>query len=219
MTDDVSNVAITDEASAREYVSAMCDAEAMERLDKFVAALREENLLQNLVAKPTLDIAWQRHIADSAQLLNHVSRETGLWLDLGTGAGLPGLVIAIMRPKRPVMLVESRRKRIEWLERMRTELALPKCEVMGSRLELVETVPASVISARAFAPLPRLLDLSARFSTGSTTYLLPKGRSAAQELESLPKKVRKMFHVEHSQTDGEAGIIVGKLAKGAKLKK
>ena len=168
------------------------------------------------MAKPTLDIAWQRHIADSAQLLRYVSRETGVWLDLGTGAGLPGLVIAIMRPKRPVMLVESRKRRIEWLERMRTELALSKCEIVGARLELVETVPVSVISARAFAPLPKLIDLSARFSTGETTYVLPKGRSAAQELQSLPKKVRKMFHVEQSQTDDDAGIIVGTLGKGAR---
>ena len=210
---------ITNETQARDYVAGLCDTEAMERLERFVAALREENARQNLVAKPTLDIAWQRHVADSAQLLEHVPREThGLWLDLGTGAGLPGLVIAIMEPNRPIVLVESRRKRIDWLEQMRTELALPKCEVIGSRLELVETVPVSVISARAFAPLPRLLDLSARFSTGTTRFVLPKGRSAAQELESLPKKIRRMFHVERSLTDGEAGIIVGKLAKGTRFR-
>lgn len=207
---------ITSEEQARDFVAGLCDAEALDRLDAFVAALKEENTRQNLVAKPTLDIAWQRHIADSAQLLSHVSRETGIWLDLGTGAGLPGLVIAMMRPKRPVMLVESRKRRIEWLERMKTELALPKCEIVGARLELVETVPVSVISARAFAPLPKLIDLSARFSTGQTTYVLPKGRSAAQELQSLPKKVRKMFHVEQSLTDDDAGIIVGTLGKGAR---
>ncbi|MXO91410.1 16S rRNA (guanine(527)-N(7))-methyltransferase RsmG [Pontixanthobacter aquaemixtae] len=209
---------IGDEAGARSYVSTLCDAEAIEKLDRFVAALREENTRQNLVAKPTLDIAWQRHIADSAQLLEHVPRETGLWLDLGSGAGLPGLVIAIMRPQRPVMLVESRRKRIDWLLRMCAELALPKCEVAGSRLELVETVPASVISARAFAPLPSIIDLSARFSTGQTTFVLPKGRSAAQELAEMPRKVRKMFHVEQSLTDDDAGILVGKLAKGLRGK-
>ncbi|WP_209349081.1 16S rRNA (guanine(527)-N(7))-methyltransferase RsmG [Pontixanthobacter sp. CEM42] len=216
---------IRDETEARQYVANLCDAEALERLNAFVSALREENSRQNLVAKPTLEIAWQRHIADSAQLLEFVSRgtseriaETGLWLDLGTGAGLPGLIIAIMRPQRPVMLVESRRKRIDWLERMRTELALPKCEVAGSRLELVETVPASVISARAFAPLPSILDLSARFSTGQTMFVLPKGRSAAQELDGMPRKVRKMFHVEQSVTDDEAGILVGKLAKGIRGK-
>ncbi len=210
---------IQSEGEAQAYVADMCDAEAVERLKYFVAALKDENEQQNLVAKPTLDIAWQRHIADSAQLLTYVSRETGLWLDLGTGAGLPGLVVAIMRPNRPVMLVESRRKRIEWLERMKTELALPKCEIAGSRLELVETVPAAVISARAFAPMPKLMDLSARFSTGQTTYLLPKGRSAAQELQTLPKKLRKLFHVEQSVTDEEAGIVVGTLARGIKTKK
>ncbi|MFZ1744245.1 MAG: 16S rRNA (guanine(527)-N(7))-methyltransferase RsmG [Pontixanthobacter sp.] len=210
---------IRDETTAREFVAGLCDPEAMDKLDAFIAALRQENVQQNLVAKPSLDIAWQRHVADSAQLLNHVSRETkGLWLDLGTGAGLPGLIIAIMRPKTPVLLVESRRKRIDWLEQMRHDLALPKCTIAGMRLELVETVPAAVISARAFAPLPRLLDLSSRFSTGQTTYLLPKGRSAAQELAELPKKVQKMFHVEQSETDDEAGILVGKLAKGARTK-
>ncbi len=210
---------IRSEDEAQAYVADMCDAEAIERLKYFVAALKDENEQQNLVAKPTLDIAWQRHIADSAQLLTYVSRETGLWLDLGTGAGLPGLVIAIMRPNRPVMLVESRRKRIDWLERMKTELALPNCEIAGSRLELVETVPAAVISARAFAPMAKLMDLSARFSTGQTTYLLPKGRSAAQELQTLPRKLRKLFHVEQSVTDDEAGIVVGTLARGIKTKK
>ncbi|WP_271439695.1 16S rRNA (guanine(527)-N(7))-methyltransferase RsmG [Pontixanthobacter luteolus] len=209
---------ITSETEAREFVSDLCDAEAMERLDQFVAALKLENETQNLVAKPTLETAWQRHIADSAQLLSHVSRETGIWLDLGTGAGLPGLIIAIMRPKRPVVLVESRRKRIDWLERMRMDLALSKCTIEGKRLELVESVPASVISARAFAPLPKLIDLSARFSTAETTFVLPKGRSAAQELQTLPKKARKLFHVEQSLTDDDAGILVGSLAKGMRTK-
>ncbi|NMW32651.1 16S rRNA (guanine(527)-N(7))-methyltransferase RsmG [Altererythrobacter sp. RZ02] len=205
---------VRDEQSARSFVKNLSSAEAVEKLDLFLAALREENTRQNLVAKPTLEIAWQRHLADSAQLLTHVSRETGMWMDLGTGAGLPGLVIAIMRPDRPVMLVESRRRRIDWLERMVDELDLFKCEVAGTRLENVETVPAAVISARAFAPLRSILDLSARFSTAQTVFVLPKGRSAAQELEESSRKVRQMFHVEQSVTDDDAGILVGKLAKG-----
>lgn len=205
---------VRDEQSARSFVKNLSSAEAVEKLDLFLAALREENTRQNLVAKPTLEIAWQRHLADSAQLLTHVPRETGMWMDLGTGAGLPGLVIAIMRPDRPVMLVESRRRRIEWLERMVDELDLFKCEVAGTRLENVETVPVAVISARAFAPLRSILDLSARFSTAQTVFVLPKGRSAAQELEESSRKVRQMFHVEQSVTDDDAGILVGKLAKG-----
>lgn len=204
---------VRDEQTARSFVKNLSDGTAIDKLDVFLAALKEENTRQNLVAKPTLEIAWQRHIADSAQLLNHVSRETGLWLDLGTGAGLPGLVISILRPDRPVMLVESRKRRIEWLERMVDQLDLFNCQVAGARLENVESTPASVISARAFAPLRSILDLSARFSTAQTVYVLPKGRSAAQELSESSRKVRQMFHVEQSVTDDEAGILVGKLAK------
>lgn len=206
--------AVRDEKAAYSYVKNMCDAQAIEQLEHFLAALKEENTRQNLVARPTLDIAWQRHIADSAQLLNHVPRETGLWLDLGTGAGLPGLVVSILRPDRPTLLVESRRRRIDWLERMVDELQLDNCTVAGARLENVETVPAAVITARAFAPLKSILDLSARFSTAQTMFVLPKGRSAAQELAESSRKVRQMFHVEQSVTDDEAGILVGKLAKG-----
>src|SRR5690606_40167432 len=98
-------------------------------------------------------------------------------------------------------MVESRRKRVDWLERARLEMGLRQCQVVGSRLELVESFPAGVISARAFAPLPKLFDLSARFSTPATFWLLPKGRSAAQELDNLPRERQRMFHVEQSRTD------------------
>lgn len=207
---------IRDEVSARAFVAARCDSAAMDRLDRLAAALRSENERQNLVSRGTLDQMWQRHIADSAQLLDFVPRGTDgaahPWLDLGTGAGFPGLVIGAMRPDLPVILVESRRMRSEWLERMRTELGLPRCRVEGRRLELLETVPVGVISARAFAPLPKLLDLSRRFSTNDTIWLLPKGRSGEQELSELPQRLRKMFHVEQSRTDTEAKILVGKEA-------
>lgn len=208
---------IEDEVQAREFVAQLCDETAMERLDTLSVMLTEENGRQNLVAKASLQSVWQRHIADSAQLLNHVPRETtGPWLDLGTGAGFPGLVIAIMRPDWDIRLVESRRRRGEWLEHVCTELWLDHCHVIGSRLEHVEDFSADVISARAFAPMLRLLDLSARFSTDSTIWLLPKGRSAAQELQGLPESKRKLFHVEQSCTDEGAGIIVGQLQQKAR---
>ncbi|MBT8388872.1 MAG: 16S rRNA (guanine(527)-N(7))-methyltransferase RsmG [Altererythrobacter sp.] len=184
----------------------------MARLEALIAALIEENQRQNLISRPSEAQMWVRHIADSAQLLRFVPRETisRPWLDLGTGAGFPGLVIAAMRPDWQIVLVESRARRVEWLERMVHELDLGNCRVEGQRLELVEPFRASVISARAFAPLEKLLSLSAPFSTKATTYLLPKGRSAAQELQAMPRKIRRMFHVEQSLTDEEAGIIVSK---------
>lgn len=181
-------------------------------LGKFVDLLREENQEQNLVSAASLDQVWLRHIADSAQLLTHVSRETpGDWLDLGTGAGFPGLVIAALSPERRVHLVESRRRRIDWLERASGEMGLSNIVIHGQRLELVPSFAARFISARAFAPLDRLLDLSARFSTAETVWLLPKGRSAQHELAQL-KGWNHMFHVEQSVTDPESGVLVGQVA-------
>lgn len=200
---------LASEQSARAYVEGKVDVLAIAKLEQLITRLREENARQNLVANATLADVWQRHIADSVQLLDHVPRETGAWLDLGTGAGFPGLVIALIRPQTTVYLVESRNKRIAWLQEQVAQLDLQNCTVAGRRIEAVETFAAEVISARAFAPLPRLIQLSARFSTASTRWVLPKGRSAAQEVANLPKRFRSLFHVEQSLTDPEAGIIVG----------
>jgi 16S rRNA (guanine527-N7)-methyltransferase len=198
------------EVAARDFTSELGDAAAIERLDRFVALLHEENERQNLVSKTSIGAVWRRHIADSAQLLRHVPRGTaGAWLDLGTGAGFPGLIVAALRPEWDVRLIESRKRRVEWLERACDELELAKCSVIGRRLEDVESVAAGVISARAFAPMVKLLALSQRFSTDESVWLLPKGRSAAHELRQLAPGVRRMFHVEQSLTDADSGIIVG----------
>lgn len=205
---------IVTEEQALSYVAALTDEDGMARLDTFAAMVLEENTHQNLIAKATEPHLWQRHIADSAQLLENVSRETlgggaiGPWLDLGSGPGFPGLVIAALCPNMPVVLVESRARRVEFLERVIAALDLKKCKVEGQLLERVTPFQARAISARAFAPLPKLLELSAPFSTRATVYVLPKGRSAAQELETLKPAIRAMFHVKHSLTDPEAGIIV-----------
>lgn len=204
---------IAGEDEARDWLRTLpeCDDAARHRLERLALLLAEENDRQNLVSAESLTSVWRRHIADSAQLLLHVPRETGApWLDLGTGAGFPGLVIAALRPEARVVMVESRQLRAQWLERVQCTLELDQVVVIGRRLELVETEPFRAISARAFAPLDRLLRLSARFSTADTQWLLPKGRSAQQELQSL-RGWQHMFHVEQSLTDAEAGIIVGSL--------
>lgn len=205
---------ITSEVEARAYLAGLTDAQGMARLEQFSAMVLEENSRQNLIAKATEAHIWQRHMADSAQLIENVSRETlgagalGAWLDLGSGPGFPGMVIAALCPNMPVVMVESRARRVEFLERVIEALGLAKCRVEGQRLERVTPFHARAISARAFAPLPKLLELSAPFSTRGTAYVLPKGRSAAQELETLKPSLRAMFHVKHSLTDPEAGIIV-----------
>ena len=185
--------------------------ETWEKLEAFLALLAEEMLLQNLISKSSADHVWDRHVVDSAQLLMHAPKGESdkIWMDLGTGAGFPGIIIAILSDYK-VQMVESRSRRSAFLETVVQKLGLTeKALVFGARLENVESHPVDVISARAFAPLPKLLSLSHRFSTENTVWLLPKGKNAVRELKGLSPKRQKMFHVEHSLTDPEAGILVG----------
>lgn len=205
---------LSSDMAGRAWLATLPEANdlALSRLEHLVTLLRDENDRQNLVSAASLDHVWVRHVIDSAQLLLHVPRETSSpWLDLGTGAGFPGLVIATLRPECEVILVESRAKRIEWLQRVVDELGLPHAQVVGTRVEALPARPVRVISARAFAPLDRLLDLSARFSTSDTLWVLPKGRSAQEEVNRLTGW-NHAFHVEQSLTDSAAGVIVGSIA-------
>lgn len=202
---------LENEAEARAWIEETLAPTALqwERLERFAAMLVDENDRQNLIAASTIPHLWVRHIADSAQLLAFDRDGEGLWIDLGSGPGLPGLVVAILSA-RPMLLVESRRRRCEFLRAVATDLDLAHVEVAEAPLERVEMRPAATISARAFAPLDRLIDLSARFSTESTHWLLPKGRNAVKELASLPPAWQKMFHVEQSHTDADSQILVGR---------
>jgi 16S rRNA (guanine527-N7)-methyltransferase len=201
---------IVSEAEARRFCAERTDEAGMARLERFASMLAEENRRQNLVSTASLESVWQRHFADSLQLLDHVPRGTAPWLDLGSGAGFPGLGVAIARPNSTVILVESRKRRVDWLNAAISTLGLENGRVIGARLESVESFSAGAITARAFAPLGKLLNLSARFSTQATVWLLPKGRSAAQELSGQPQAIQALFHVEQSQTDPGGGILVGK---------
>jgi 16S rRNA (guanine527-N7)-methyltransferase len=145
---------------------------------------------------------------DSAQLLPFVPRETTPWLDLGTGAGFPGVVIAALRPDTTVVMVESRAKRIDWLAHLIAELDLPQARVIGSRLEVVETFPAGAISARAYAPLDRLLKTAHHLADENTVWLLPKGRNGEKELAIARQQWQAVFHVEQSLTDADSAIII-----------
>lgn len=186
------------------------DAE-IEQLDEFVRILLGEAEQQNLIAAATRPIIWSRHILDSAQLLDHVPRETSMsWIDLGSGAGLPGIVLAILRPADQFTLVERRPLRVSWLKRAIGELELRNARVCGTAVAAVPEKKFDVITARAFAPMPKLLAMAGRFATNDTVWLLPKGRSANDEVAAIPSW-HKTFHVEPSVTDSESGILVGRI--------
>lgn len=197
-----------DEGAARAWVAREYDVprETMTRLDAFAALLRTENERQNLVSATSLAQLWLRHIADSAQLLRFAPSPEASWIDLGTGAGFPGLIVAALH-KGPVTLVEERRLRVDFLQRAAESLDLA-VDIVAGKVERMVRRPFDVISARAFAPLPRLLRLSTGLSTTKTVWLLPKGRNAQSELEALESSWQGEFRLEPSVTDPEAQIIV-----------
>ncbi|MEM1133482.1 MAG: 16S rRNA (guanine(527)-N(7))-methyltransferase RsmG [Pseudomonadota bacterium] len=203
---------ITTDKAARDWLvhDLAVSRETLDALEHYVAMLKTESEKQNLIARSTLETAWARHVVDSAQLLQHVPKDhQGPWLDLGSGPGLPGLIVAICTGM-PTMLVESRRKRVEFLQQVVEELDLGQIvTIFGSRLEAMQSREVGMITARAFAPLPKLLSLAGRFSTENTFWILPKGKNAVHELDALPRKWQKLFHVKHSLTDPAAGILCG----------
>lgn len=199
---------MTSEEEARAWVQSAFDVprETMARLDGFAELVLEENDRQNLISRSSVPQLWLRHIADSAQLLRLAPNTGASWVDLGTGAGFPGLVVAILH-SGPVTLIEERRLRAEFLRQAADSLAV-RVEVIAARAERVPPRLFDVISARAFAPLGRLLELGTGFSTNKSIWLLPKGRNAESELAALDPSWQGSFRLEPSATDAEAQIIV-----------
>jgi len=196
-----------EEAAARNWLERAFNVprETMARLEDFASLLRLENERQNLVSKASLGQLWLRHIADSAQLLRFAPSGSS-WVDLGTGAGFPGLVVAMLH-NGPVTLVEERRLRVDFLRRAAVTLRID-VEIVQARAERLPPRPFDVISARAFAPLARLLELGTGLSTTKSVWLLPKGRNAETELAALDSSWQGSFRLEPSVTDPEAAIIV-----------
>lgn len=180
--------------------------ETFEKIEAYAAMLREESQRQNLVSAATLDDLWERHILDSAQLVGLEPRSGLSWVDIGSGAGLPGIVIACL-VAGPVTLIEPRRLRAEFLHRVCESLKL-NASVFVGKAERAEG-SYDVITARAVTNLSNLLKISAHLSTRNSRWVLPKGRNAERELVEAQQAWQGAFHVERSATDPESRIIVG----------
>ena len=190
--------------------------ETIDRLDTFATLLKAESEKQNLIAPSTWPLLWRRHILDSAQLLRYCEpAASGLWIDIGSGAGFPGIITALLS-KRQTWLVEPRQLRAEFLRNAADCLKLgDNVTVCQSRVEALEPHAADVISARAVAPLPKLLAMGQRFSTPQTRWLLPKGRNAAKELQDAKRGWHFRLAEKPSLTDPDAALLIGTV-KGPK---
>ena len=164
---------IESEGDARAWFRDVLGANlaAIDRLDTFAALLIAESSRQNLISKSSSGCVWVRHFADSAQLLT-VPRGTmhsGTWLDLGTGAGFPGMVVAICRPDIHVHMVDSRRLRVEWLQRTAATLKLPNTQIVLSRVEQLPEVLKSSDTLIDADLMARLDALSHEFRMGDAS--------------------------------------------------
>jgi 16S rRNA (guanine527-N7)-methyltransferase len=198
------------------------------RLETYAALLRQWQKAVNLVAMSTLDAVWQRHFADSAQLLA-LAPKARSWVDLGSGAGFPGLVIAILLAERAgamppqdapedpadgagprVSLIESDGRKGAFLRAVARELGVA-VDILSTRIESGPTqsrVEApDVVTARALAPLDKLLTLAAPFWSLRTIGLFLKGREAANEVEAALKAWTFECELIPSSTEAGAHIV------------
>jgi 16S rRNA (guanine527-N7)-methyltransferase len=194
------------EAWLRQHLDVSRETLAMlEELERLTIAANEH---QNLISKSTIPEFWNRHILDSAQLLPLAADHPGPWIDLGSGAGFPGLIVALLTDRR-VVLAEERRKRLDHLTETTAALELTsRVSILRGRVETQSGGPFAVISARAFAPLERLFALAHHLSSEKTLWVLPKGKSAASELEAASITWQGSFRIEPSVTDPDGAIII-----------
>jgi 16S rRNA (guanine527-N7)-methyltransferase len=179
--------------------------ETADKLDAFVALLKDESERQNLVSRSSLEAIWTRHIEDSLQLLDHAPKKAS-WLDIGSGPGLPGMVLAIAGV-REITLVEPRRLRTEFLDRCRSALGLNGVTIVTGKAEQLQG-QFDVITARAVASMERLFAIGQPLLAQGGRWVLPKGRSAAKELEEARATWQGDFQLEPSRTDPEARIVI-----------
>lgn len=183
--------------------------ETLEKLERYQDLTKRWNPSINLVSKSTLESFWERHIADSAQLLNETNIPS-LWLDIGSGGGLPAVVIAILLsesgPDTVMRMVESDVRKCVFLRRIGSELDL-NIDVINKRIENLSYQEAPVVTARALAPLEILLGFASEHLTKDGIAVFPKGRTWQEEVRVAEKSWEFELNTTVSVTDPDASIL------------
>ena len=176
-------------------------------LETFIARLAEANAVMNLIGPDTLPDVWNRHIWDSAQLLERAP-DAATWADLGAGAGFPGVVLAVLLKGRPgahVWLIDSLGKRCRFLQEIVGELALPATVINGRAEE--QTLRVDVVTARAVAAMEKLLGYAQPYLQRGAQGLFLKGEKAEAELIEAGKVWHFDGHLSVSRSDPRGRIV------------
>lgn len=181
--------------------------ETLARLKAYVDVLTDWNARHNLVSAKSLDDVWRRHVWDSAQLMKYMPAYTKTVADLGSGAGFPGLVLAeLLRGRAEVVLYEATRKKADFLQAAAKRMGL-NVGIRNVRIEAGRHSPVDVVTARALAPLDKLLGYAQQMAAKHTVCLLLKGQSLAAELTEAHKSWRMKVLQHPSETD-PSGVIL-----------
>ncbi len=188
------------EDDARAWMAEHFSVEINSRVAQFVDVVIAANATQNLISPTTVDTIWGRHVVDSAQLLALAPAGAGSWIDIGTGGGFPGMIVALCWHGRTIM-VEPRRRRAVFLQEAVDRFELTgRATVHAAKVEAVQE-KSDVISARAVASVEKLLQAASGCAKPETRWILPRGRSSTETDGDL-------FHVEQSITDPESRIVL-----------
>jgi 16S rRNA (guanine527-N7)-methyltransferase len=180
--------------------------ETLARLKTYADVLGDWNSRHNLVARSTLPDMWNRHFLDSAQLAHLIPTTARNLADLGSGAGFPGLVVAAMRPDLAVTLFEATTKKCQFLETAAKRMGLT-VTIENGRMEEIKPRVFDVVTARALAPLPKLLEYAFRYLGPNGVCLFLKGQNVGLELTEAHKYWNMKTSQVTSQTDPSAAIV------------
>lgn len=173
--------------------------ETVAKLKNFAELLKEWNQKMNLVSKNSLDVLWERHILDSVQLIDYIPQTAKKMLDIGSGAGFPGIVLAIvMQEKMPhaeIILVESIAKKAAYLKDVCDKLNLSNVNIINDRVENISLTGVDVVTARAVAALEILCGYVLKLSKNGTESLFLKGKTYKDEIVSAQRKWEFNFQV------------------------
>jgi 16S rRNA (guanine527-N7)-methyltransferase len=179
--------------------------ETLERLQVYNMLLHKWQRAINLVSRQSLDDSWQRHFLDSGQLFRLLPGEANSMLDIGSGAGFPGMVLAIMGA-RNVELVESDERKCLFLREVSRETSTD-VTVTNERIEKLSPKTVDVLISRACAPLDVLLGYARPYLGPSTICLFPKGRTVQDELTTAQKRWNIRYTLHQSVSDSAARIV------------
>lgn len=181
--------------------------ETIVKLEVFSGLLQKWTKSINLIAPSSVENIWARHIVDSAQLYHLAPKAWNKWVDLGSGGGLPGIVIAILDDQsRPVTLIESDKRKCLFLDTVRRELSL-NISVQNARIEACDLDDIDIVSARALAPLTNLLNYAGSMLSLDGIALFPKGAQYQSELEHAQKNWHFEVEEHQSQTNADSRVL------------